>query len=83
MPDPSDLTTLLSFVNLVKQEEGMTAHQADLYTIAASLVGLMASIRDRFAEGQPLDHLALTLGLSDVVQWISERIMETRDNEQP
>lgn len=74
---------MLEFVSFVKQEDGMTAHQADLYTVAASLVGLMASIRDRFSEGQPIDHLALTLGLNDVVQWISERILETRENEQP
>lgn len=76
-PEPSGLATTLQFVHLVKQEEGCTAHQADLYTIAASLLGLGETIRQRHVADEPISHLGLLMGLCDLLNFITERLNAT------
>lgn len=78
----SNLTVMLEFVQFVKQEDGLPAHQADLYTIGASLIGLISSIRDRHKEDMSPEHLSICMGLIDLVNWITKRMNEVSDGQQ-
>lgn len=79
--ETSNLTNMLEFVQFVKQEEGLPAHQADLYTIGASLVGLISSIRERNKDDMTSEHIAICLGLLDLVNWITKRMNEVSDGQ--
>lgn len=77
--ETSNLTNMLEFVSFVKQEDGLSAHSSDLYTIGASLIGLISSIRERNKTEMNPEQIAICLGLIDLINWISKRMNEVSD----